>query len=147
MEKEEIYQLIVKQQENAIEELRRYLESIEEVSNLDENSSLDVEDFARQNEAMDMVMRTRMQLEKAANDLEKLNEYIQMEFDEVVVGALVETNSLWLMIGVPVMTSKAGDKNLMGITAESPIYRAMVGKKKGAKVEVNGHEHEIVNVY
>lgn len=147
MEKKKIHELIIKQQENLIHELTQYLEELNGVADLDENSSLDIDDYSRQNEMMDLVNRTNLQLDRARADLAKLEEYMSIEHDTVYPGSLVETESNWFFVGVSTLPFKADDKQVMGVSIDSPVYTAMYAKKKGDSFSVGGHKYKILSVY
>lgn len=147
MNKKQIHQLIIEQQEHLIHELTQYLEELNGVADLDENSSLDIDDYSRQTESMDMVNRTNVQLEHAKSDLNKLRDYMEIKHESVVPGSLIETELNWFFVGVSTLPFKAEEKQVIGISVDSPVYTAMFSKQKGDSFSVGGHKYKILAVY
>lgn len=148
MDKQKIFNLLIEEQAEVIKELESYIEKLAGVSDLDENAALDIDDYSRQTETMDMVNRTNQQLDKARVNKEKLEEYSAMDHVKVLPGAVVETEDRWYMVGVSILPFKTDEnKEVVGISLETPAYLAMRDKSKGDSITLGDHESKILNIY
>jgi hypothetical protein len=57
---------------------------------------------------------------------------------QVEVGALVVTNLYRVLVCVPVRSMEVEGHTYVGVTLESPLVKALLGKKAGDVAEVNG---------
>jgi len=148
MDKQKIFNLLIEEQAEVIKELESYIEKLAGVSDLDENAALDIDDYSRQTETMDMVNRTNQQLDKARVNKEKLEEYSAMDHVSVLPGAVVETEVRWYMVGVSILPFRTDDnKEVVGISLETPAYLAMRDKSKGDSITLGDKEYKILNIY
>lgn len=131
MKKSKVLEHLKEHQSGLVEELEEAVRFQAEAKDLDEEGTLDPEDFSHQVEQGDMEMRMRNQLSKAKNYLHLLDSLPNRESDVVSVGALVETDSLDFVIGIPTVALHIDEDIVMGVSSKAPIYRAMRGKKAG----------------
>jgi hypothetical protein len=147
LRKQEIYKLIVDEQSFRITELESYREKLEGVTDLDENSSRDIDDFSHQNESMELVLRTKYQVEQARETLDLLSIYAETEHSSVLPGALVETDLRWFLIGANLSSFDIEGREIIGISNDSPIYSVMVDKVAGDNFQFADKKYTILNIY
>jgi hypothetical protein len=66
---------------------------------------------------------------------------------KVETGAIIETNSLNFFIGYPTIPFDMNGKRYVGISAGSPIYTLMVGKRTGDSFQYAGTSYKITNIF
>jgi rRNA maturation endonuclease Nob1 len=69
MDKAKILSAIIDEQEKVINNLKASIERYKQESNMDEDNTLDPDDYARQNEAKDMQLRYENMLKSAKHNL------------------------------------------------------------------------------
>ena len=147
MKREEILNRIIEEHNNVIENLKNTVNRFNSESDLDENDTLDPDDFARQNEAKDLQMRYKQML-----DLEEyahrfiLNEK-EVNHTEVGEGAVLETELNFFFLGISIPHFTFEGKELFCITKESAIYKKLNNKKVGDSFEMGNKNFEIKNIY
>ena len=68
-------------------------------------------------------------------------------FDEVRLGAVVETDQGNFFVAVPATQFEVEGKTYKGISTRSPLYLALEGHGRGDTVEVNGNHFTITEVW
>ena len=92
-------------------------------------------------------MALKIQLDNALLQLEKLNEFSSKKISGVENGALVETDKNWFYLGVSLSHLQVEDKELYGVSPNSPAYNSIRGKSTGDHFSIGKNDHEIVGVY
>ena len=146
MNKEEVLQIITRQLESNIKEITNSLEDYKAASNLDEGDTMDPEDFSQQSEQKEMQYQMQIQLDNARAGLSRLKEFSGKQFSVAKSGALVETDKNWILLGVPIPSLKVGDKELLGISPESPAYHVLNGKTKGDSFTLGKNSYTIIAI-
>lgn len=147
MQKTEILQQIREKLEDNIRELTNSLETQRSASNIDEGDTKDPEDFSQQSESRDMEMALQIQLDSAQAQLNRLEEFSGRKSNGTESGALVETDKNWFYMGISFSPMKVGDKELYGVSPDSPAYNSIKGKSSGDRFTIGNNEHRILNVY
>jgi len=147
MNKEEILQIVARQLENNIEELRKALEDYEAAADLDEGDTRDLEDFSQQDESKDIQRQLQIQLDNAQEDLDRLNELSGESVSSAKFGALVETDKNWILLGISIPVLQVGDKELLGVSPESPAYSVINGKSLGERFKLGNNSFTILGIY
>lgn len=62
-------------------------------------------------------------------------------------GALVETDTGWFYLSVSVGVLSLEGQKVMAISQDSPLAKAMKGKKKGEEFQINGVKQQIKNIW
>ena len=99
MNKEHIKELLFTMQENIIHEFEEKVETTHGMVDIDEDDTLDPEDFSHQYESGEMEQLMKVHLNKAKRCLDVLK---SMDFSEktlVEPGAYVETNKFNFLVG------------------------------------------------
>ena len=136
MDREAILQIVSDHLQNNIEELAKSLENYRAASDLDEGDTKDMEDFSQQSESIDMQRQLQIQLDVAQDTLAALNES----------GELVETDKNWFLLGLSIPPVPVGNKELLGISPESPAYAVINGKAKGDSFKLGNNTYKILNI-
>ncbi|MBK8611046.1 MAG: hypothetical protein IPL84_14170 [Chitinophagaceae bacterium] len=146
MDKKMKLQILIDQQQNAIEELNRSMGDFRDDADLDEGNTLDPEDFSHQTIAKESQLRLKQQLAKARADMELLQQYAATNCHTVETGALVQTNTDWFLIGISLGGYQSGDINLRCISADSPAFRELLGKKTQDSFSLGNNNYTILAI-
>src|SRR5690349_650675 len=131
MNKQEILSQMAAQLEANMHELTESLESYEAASNMDEGDTVDPDDFSKQAEYKEMQMRMQVQYDQVKSSLIRLRDLAAKDHSQAEAGALLETDRGWFFLGIPLASMQIDGKELLGISAESPAYASIKGKKEG----------------
>jgi len=127
MKKDEILQLVAQEMEKNITEMRNSLHDYEEASNIDEGDTVDPENFSQQSENKEMQYVMQAKLDGALATLEQLQEFSGKSFSTAKSGALIETDKNYFLLGISFPAVKVGNKELLGISNESPAFNVING--------------------
>jgi hypothetical protein len=96
------------------------------------------------------------QVEREAEQIDQMQDHLaslrRMEAsqtgpDQVQFGAVVETDQLNFLVGVPMRRFKVEGKTFVGLSTRAPLGQAMEGQKKGETVSYNGNKFVIERIY
>jgi transcription elongation GreA/GreB family factor len=79
------------------------------------------------------------------NTLRKIE--MERDYDMVMLGAIVVTDTMSYFISINIGQVKLEEKTCFAISIESPLFRAMVGKKKGEVFNFRDKNHKILDIY
>ena len=144
--KEKAIKIVTNYQMEHIQHLEKSINEKRETMDVDEGEVLDLEDYSRQTEAGDLVLRLKKQVSIAKNDLKFLQEIPLVRNDKIVLGSLVETLEMFFYVAIPTNIFEYEEKTLVGISAKAPIYKSMMNKVKGETFQVGSKKYTIVNV-
>lgn len=131
--KEKILKLIIEQEEKFVEKLEATRDQFKSASDLDEEATMDRQEMSHANEAKDMQMRMKVQLDKANADLDEIKTTGAASYDSVQPGAIVKTDKNIFFAGVSIHSLEIDGKDLLGVSTESPAYSLMRGLSAGEK--------------
>ena len=146
MDKQLIKQEIEKIQLSVVADLEASRERLATAADIDENETIDPEDFSRQNELGNMATRLKFKIQNSRNELEYLRDLPIDTGDAVQEGSLVVTDSYIFYVGIPVSPFDLEGKHIISVSSKAPVYQAMRGKKAGESFEVAGKTYKIVDV-
>ena len=146
MNKEAIINELEKIHVNIVNELREKAEMSHSMVDIDEDDTIDPEDFSHQYESGEMEQLIRVQMNKAKSALERVQNIDFSAKSDVQPGALVKTDHQTFIIGQATMPFDAEGIRVIGISPASPIYTCMMGKKAGDKFSYSGTEYEIQSI-
>lgn len=115
-------------------------------TDLDEESSLGYEDFAKQDESRESARSLETRINRAE---ELLNVFLQVDFgakSKVEPGALVITDSLSFLIGIASAAFEHEGKSYIGLNTDAPIYAALEGVESGDEVIFNEKRYKILDI-
>ncbi|MGV0754148.1 hypothetical protein [Empedobacter brevis] len=128
---------------NALKESERiYAES----ADLDEESSLELDDFAQQSQSTDSARNLQIRINQATEDLNNFKVLRPELIDEITEGNVVLTDKVNFVIGLSFKDFEWENKKFVGISTQAPIFEALVGKRAGDKIEFNGIKYTIEEI-
>lgn len=146
MTKNEVLSKIIEEQNTIITNLENSVTRYKTASDIDENDSIDPEDFSHQEEAKEMQLRYEQMLIQANKNLEVLASYKTKSYTSIESGALVETENLYLFIGISVQQFKLNGKNVITISEQAPIYNSLKEKTVGEKIAIGTLQNTILSI-
>lgn len=146
LNKEEIIKQIVAQEEKFIEKLEETRDQFKSASDLDEEATMDRQEMSQANEAKDMQLRMKVQLDKANHDLEELKNTSKSSHTSVQPGAIVRTDDTIFFAGVSIHSIDIGGQEVLGVSSESPAYKIMMGKTTGDKFTLGKQEYTVKEI-
>ncbi|GAA4052614.1 hypothetical protein [Flavobacterium chungnamense] len=146
MNKNEIIKSIINEQNVVISTIENSVSKYKNASDIDENDSIDPEDFSHQDEAKEMQLRYEQILVQAKNNLDFLETYKNKETTKIELGSLIETEDLYIFIGISLQQFKLNGKNVIAISEEAPIYNSIKEKTIGEKITIGTIENTIISI-
>lgn len=146
MMKSTIIAAVKKHQENLVNELSERINLSHSMVDLDENDTIDPEDFSHQTEAGEMEQHMRVKYTEAKRLLEQLEQIDFSPKDAANQGAYVETDQFNCLIGISTAPFEHDGKSIVGMSTESPIYSSMKGKQVNESFHFGGREYHIRNI-
>lgn len=146
MNKQEIKQQLIELQKSVIGSYEKLLQEYGSQADLDEEDTIDPEDFSHQDEATEMGQIIEMQINKAKADLYSLESLPAGHQKRVSLGAYIETNKGYYMIMLSPKSFTYKGKSIKGVSIKSPFFKAMVGKKQGEQFEFQDETNTILLV-
>ena len=147
MDKAFILSSIIDEYQKVIDNLKASVERYKHESDIDEDNTLDPEDYARQTEAKDMQLRFEKMLKEAKQNLKFLEDSKAEIKDKIEAGTLVETDKNYLFVGVSVPVFKFENKDVISFSEDAPIYQNVKGKTSGETIEMGNNNFEIKNIF
>ena len=141
--KNELKKVMISNYENIIAELQEELATKKGSSDLDENETLDPEDYSTQTVSNIMVSVLKEQIVKTEKDLERIRQIDFSVKEDAHVGALVTTDMFNFFLGVATVPFLYENKQIVGISVKAPIYVNIQGKKVGDTFTFSGHKYTI----
>lgn len=131
MNREKFIRHIIAEQQKTIDNLQAAVDRFRNASNIDENDTVDPEDYAHQSEAKDMQLRYENMLNHELRELDFLNSIAENEIEEVGPGAFIETDNKIFFISTSLPSFELDGKEVFCISSSAPIYKELLGKKAG----------------
>ena len=146
MSKNEVVSKIIEEQKIVIANLENSVSRYRVASDIDEHDSIDPEDFSHQEEAKDMQLRYEQMAIQAKNNLEILESYKNKNYSTIEAGALIETEDLYLFIGISIPQFTLNGKNVITISEQAPIYTLLKDKAVGDKLTIGKIENTVLSI-
>ncbi len=146
IEKKRIIQLIINRQQMVVADLKKSIESYKEAADLDEEATRDMDDFAQQNENKETQLRLEQQLSSAQTDMDVLEFYADSNYDSVQAGALLQTDSLYFLIGLSLGAFEDKTLTVQFVSTGSPAYDSLVGKKVNDHFKLGNTDYKILAI-
>lgn len=143
VDKLQLQKTMLNMYETIINDLKEELKVKETLANIDEDNTLDPEDYSNQTVSKEMKMLLQKQLDKAQFDFEKVKNMDFSEKSEAVVGALVTTDMFNFILGVATTPFLFGNLQIVGVSTEAPIFSSLLGRKEGDSFQFTGHQYNI----
>lgn len=146
MNKIKILEQIVKEQSKTLANLTASIQKYKSASDMDEDDTLDPEDYSHQGEAREMKMRMEQLLLKESKNLELIEKCLSIENEEVAFGALLDLDSKYIFVGVSIHPFSFEGKEVFSISTEAPIFQLIKGKKVNELIELGANSYTIKSI-
>lgn len=146
MKKTAIIDAIIKEQQKVIIDLEKAKEIYRKSSDIDEEDTIDPEDLSHQAEAKEMQMNLEVKLTRQNQMITALENYKKEQVDEIQEGALVETDKLYIFVGVVAHPLEVDGKKVLTISKNAPIMEKLKGKNVDDTIEIGNDIHYIVSI-
>lgn len=143
IDKNELRKVMISNYENILAELHEELATKKGSSDLDENDTLDLEDYSTQTVSNVMVDLLKEQIAKTEKDLERIQSIDFSAKSEATVGALVTTDMFNFFLGVATVPFLYDHKQIVGVSVSAPIFVNIKGKKVGDSFTFSGNQYNI----
>ncbi len=137
---------LIELEQQLIEELTTMQDSYKSSMDLDEEDTLDPEDFSHQDEWGQSAHDLEVRIEKARRELKKLEKMPLDVHDTISVGSVVITQDIGFVIGVASPTFTHNGLRFVGISDQAPIYAVMKGLKAGDRFTFGNHTYKITQI-
>jgi hypothetical protein len=147
MDKKELKAHLIEVQDHIIADLKEEMGSYQQGADLDEEDTLDPEDYSHQSESGRIALNLKVQLRKAEAELEFLKQLDDSPKDEIGPGALVQLDDRFLYISIATLPIVHEGHQVISISTEAPIYPLIKLKQKGDRIKLGKDNHEIIKIY
>ncbi len=147
MNRKEILKKIAEEQEKIVENLQESVARYRTASDMDEDDTLDPDDYARQTEAKDMQLRFEQMLNAAKQNLAFIQSEAGGTHSQAEEGAIVETGDHFFFLGSNVPHFEFDGKEVYCVTKETPVYKSIIGKNVGDQIQVGNQKAEITHIF
>ncbi|WP_413533043.1 hypothetical protein [Empedobacter brevis] len=144
--RKEVIEHLIQLKQDEINVLKESKKIYSESADLDEESSLEIDDFSQQDQANDSARNLQIRINQATEDLENFKTLRPELVDEITEGNVVFTDKVNFVIGLSFKDFEWEDKKFVGISTQAPIFEALVGKRVGDKLEFNGIDYSIEEI-
>jgi len=144
--KEKIRTRILEIEKQELAGMQQMLRTYREAADLDEESTLDPEDFSQQDQSRESARNLEIRVNRAKQALDSFLNLPTETKGKVEPGALVLTDSLNFYIGISTQQFQLDGKTFVGLNTDAPVYKSLENKKAGDTVEFNGKKYRIEEV-
>ena len=138
---------LIKLRKEEIETLKATHQMYSDSLDLDEDSSLEVDDLVQQSRSTEDAIAIQLRIEEAQQELEV---FINLEPELVpgiTEGNVVITDQINMVIGLAFQQFKIDGEKFVGMSTQAPLYEFLEGKLEGDKIEFNGTEYIIQEIF
>ncbi|NNC70337.1 MAG: hypothetical protein HKN90_05890 [Flavobacteriaceae bacterium] len=146
MDKQAIIKRIMEEQEGIIKSLDKVIKLYKTTADIDEDNTLDPEDYSHQAEAQEMRLRYEQRLKGEQQKLSFLESSLHITTDIVKSGALIETDLYYFFIGLSIHPIKMDAKQILCVSEKAPVAQQLMGKQVGDFVTIGDKEIEIKDI-
>lgn len=146
MDKKEIISQIIEEHQKTIENLDNSINKYKQASDIDEDNTLDPEDYSHQNEAEDIKQSFEQMLIQEKKNMEILSSFTNKSCQFIEPGAFVDLGKVYLFIGVSIHPFKINEIDVYAISVDAPIYSLIKGKTIGDEMVLGTSSYSIKNI-
>lgn len=146
MIKNEVLSAIIKEQQIILDDIKKTINVYETTADIDEDNTLDPEDYSHQTEAKEMQLRFQEKLKEEQAILDFLETHKNRVIHTVESGALIETEAHYIFIGVSVRSTAVNNKDALSVSEKAPIVNSLKGKEVGEKIVIGDKEYTILSI-
>lgn len=144
--RKEVIDHLIQLKNEEINALQKSYEIYADGADLDEESSLKMDDFAQQSQSTDSARNIQIRIDQAQQNLDDFKNVRPELVDEITAGNVVFTNKVNFVIGLAFKEFEWENQRFVGISTAAPIFEALVGKREGDEVEFNGTTYLIEEI-
>ncbi|ADX68376.1 MULTISPECIES: hypothetical protein [Weeksella] len=144
--RKEIIDHLIELKRNEIKKLEESHKIYAESADLDEESSLELDDFSQQNQSTDAARNLQLRIDR---EKDLLNQFINLKPElvpEITEGNVVFTDKVNMVIGLAFKDFEWNGKRFVGISTSAPIFEALVGKRENDTLNFNGIDYTIEEI-
>ena len=147
MDKQQAVKLARERFERRIAELEQHILTVQQSANAESKSSMGDKYETGRAMAQNEVFMLRTQLENLRMELGKF-EGADYSFrrEECAAGSLVRTENGWFLLSAALGKVVVSGQPVMCISLDSPLGKALLGKRKEETFSVNGKEGSILEI-
>lgn len=142
----EIINFLIELKEKEIKALEDSYKIFADSADLDEESTLELDDFSKQDQSRDSARNVLTRIEKAKENLAKFKDIRPQLVDEITNGNVVLTDKVNFVIGLAFKDFEWKNKKFIGISVEAPIFAELQWKKEGETLVFNQVEYKIKEI-
>lgn len=146
-EKREVFETLLAKKEREFKHLKDFQE--EQLDSINESQDLESHDII-ENPNENQMREIRIEnetLEQLQREIEYLRGFtFDKERDTVEVGSLIKTNKGNFVVAVPQLSFKVNGEFYTAISAKSPLYETIEGKKVGDEIDFKNQKFKIEKV-
>lgn len=146
MNKKEILDYVIKNQIENINSLKNSITIYKTAADIDEDNTLDPEDFSHQEEARDMQFHLEEKLKKENSIIDNIKKYQEKTHSTIEEGTLIETNLAYIYLGIVTNSFSIDNKDVYCISLDAPLAKIISKKKIGDSFKIGDVEHTILKV-
>ena len=137
---------LIEQLSVRMKSIQQEIETYRAGSDLDEEDTMDPEDFSHQSEAGDMRRNFIAQLEQAEKELAIAQSLPIAKMDSIHAGALVVLDEMNVYISTAGKPIVLDNQSITCISTDAPLFRDLMGKNVGDKVLIGLAEQTIRSI-
>lgn len=140
----------IAKQQSLIKDFRERIKSLTEAEGLGNEEYYDDSELSIQSSRVSEINTLNQLLEFANHEMELL-ENLKITHDVIhdraVVGAVVVTDNKTFYISASIESFSVDGQPYLGISAHSPLFQAMSGKRKGDSFSFKGKHYRITDIF
>lgn len=146
MNKTSLYNLVKQKITDRVQQLESFIAEVRG-SNNDTKSSMGDKYETGREMLQQEINRLQLQLKEVRLQQQMAQRLSVASSEMADFGALVETDAGWFYLSVSVGELSIDGQKVMAISQDSPLAKAMKGKKKGEEFQINGVKRQIKNIW
>ena len=144
--RKEVVDHLIQLKGNEIEALEQSRTIFSNGADLDEESTLTVDDLAQQSQSSQSALSLQVRIDNAKNNLEHFKTIHSETSKEIGDGSIIFTDKVNFVIGLSFQEFEWGNKKFIGTSIDAPIYSTLEGKVVGDEVEFNDIKYTIEEI-
>ncbi len=130
-----------------LEELERHILTVQQSANQESKSSMGDKYETGRAMAQNEVFMLRTQLENLKQEFSRFEATdFTLRREECAAGSLVHTGNGWFLLSAALGKIPVSGQVVMCISLDSPLGKALLGKKMGESFSVNGKEGRVLEM-
>lgn len=146
MNKTSLYNLVKQKITDRVQQLESFIAEVRD-SNNDTKSSMGDKYETSREMLQQEINRLQLQLKEVYLQQQMAQRLSVVSSEVADFGALVETEAGWFYLSVSVGELSLDGQKVMAISQDSPLAKAMKGKKKDEEFQINGIKRQIKNIW